>query len=164
MLLTQTILEQPTINKRGYLNIMDNMPTAVISLIAMLNDKDEALLLQRKSDVHCPNVWSFPGGKAEGDEMPLQTATRELKEETGVDGKLWRHIGKYTFTYDDRILSFLFFFCRYDGKSTIQAESSFMWCDLENLNTLDMPEANQALVKMLLECQEQGLFPTADER
>lgn len=29
--------------------------------------------------------WLQPGGHAEGDETPLETATREVKEETGID-------------------------------------------------------------------------------
>ncbi|HID37210.1 MAG TPA: NUDIX domain-containing protein [Ghiorsea sp.] len=135
------------------------MPTQVISLVAMLNADDEVLLLKRKSDVHCPNVWSFPGGKLEEDEMPLQAAVRELKEETGIKGKLWRHIGKYNHRYGEQNLSFLFFFCRYDNKHEILAESEFMWCKLMQLHTLDMPQANQKLVQMLLDCQQEGLFP-----
>ncbi|MDQ7005275.1 MAG: NUDIX domain-containing protein [Ghiorsea sp.] len=135
------------------------MPSAVISLVAMLNEDNEVLLLKRKSDVHCPNVWSFPGGKLEEDEMPLQTALRELKEETGVKGKLWRHIGKYNHQYDDRLLSFLFFFCRYDKNTIIQAESAYMWCKLEQLSNLTMPAANQKLVQMLQDCKKEGLLP-----
>jgi 8-oxo-dGTP diphosphatase len=137
---------------------MDNMPEAIISLVAMLNDKDEVFLLKRKADVHCPNVWSFPGGKSEDNEMPLQTALRELKEETGVAGKFWRHIGKHIFAYDDRSLAFIFFFCRYNH-APIHAESEYMWCALENLQALEMPDANKVLVKMLLECKEEGLLP-----
>jgi 8-oxo-dGTP pyrophosphatase MutT (NUDIX family) len=29
--------------------------------------------------------WLQPGGHSEGDETPLETATREVKEETGID-------------------------------------------------------------------------------
>ena len=136
-----------------------SMPTQVISLIAMLNAEDKVLLLKRKADVVCPNVWSFPGGKLEKDEMPLQAAIRELREETGVKGKLWRHIGKHIHTDESRMLSFVFFFCRYDSQYTIQAESDYMWCDLEQLHTLTMPKPNQALIHMLLQCQREGLFP-----
>jgi 8-oxo-dGTP diphosphatase len=135
------------------------MPIQVISLVAMLNADDEVLLLKRKADVHCPNVWSFPGGKLEKDEMPLQAAVRELREETGAKGKLWRHIGKHTHQYEATIISFLFFFCRHHSAYDIQAESDYMWCKLEQLHTLDMPKANQKLVQMLLACQKEGLFP-----
>ena len=34
---------------------------------------------------HCSGHWSFPKGHSEKKESPLQTATRELKEETNLD-------------------------------------------------------------------------------
>ena len=133
---------------------------ALIVLVAVFNHDDEVLLLKRKPDVHCPDVWSFPGGKVKDDEMPLPAAVRELQEETGIKGKLWRHIGKHQHAYDDRHLAFIFFFCRYDGKQNIQAESTFQWCALDELSAKKMPEANQALVHMLIHCHDEGLIPT----
>jgi 8-oxo-dGTP diphosphatase len=136
-----------------------NIPTAVISLVAVLNENDEVLLLKRDSDVHCPDVWSFPGGKVEVKEEPLQAAIRELKEETGIKGKLWRHIGKHTHTYKDRSLFFILFFCRYEGNNIQHAESEHMWCALNALKEMDMPAANAALIDMLLQCKQENLFP-----
>ena len=130
---------------------------ALIVLIAVFNSDDEVLLLKRKADVHCPDVWSFPGGKVESDEEPLPAAVRELQEETGIKGKLWRHIGKHQHTYDDRHLAFIFFFCRYDGEQNIQAESEFQWCTLEELSTKKMSEANQALIQMLINFKTEEL-------
>ncbi len=43
-------------------------------------DKWEVLLIQHRKGLY----WSFPKGHAEGREEPLQTATRELYEETGL--------------------------------------------------------------------------------
>ncbi len=138
---------------------MSSSLDALIVLIAVFNSDDEVLLLKRKADVHCPDVWSFPGGKVEADEMPLPAAVRELQEETGIKGKLWRHVGKHAHNYEDRNLAFIFFFCRYDGKQNIQAESESQWCALDELSAKKMPEANQALIKMLITSKEEGLFP-----
>ena len=137
---------------------------ALIALIAMFNEKDEILLLKRKSDVHCPDVWSFPGGKIKASETPLDAAVRELKEETDVKGRLWRHIGKHSHTYDDRHLAFYFFFCRTPKNMPKEAasntESAYMWCPVQQLKKLNMPQANQALVDMLIDCYAQKLCPT----
>jgi len=108
------------------------------------------LLLKRDKDVHCADVWSFPGGKVEANEMPLQAAIRELKEETQLSGKQWRHLGKTSHHYADRTLHFLFFVCSCPDISQFQPESSSIWATLENIGDYPMPEANRKLIPMLL--------------
>jgi 8-oxo-dGTP diphosphatase len=136
---------------------------ALITLIAVLNENDDVLLLKRKPDVHCPDVWSFPGGKIKASETPLDASVRELKEETGLKGRVWRHIGKHSHTYEDRHLAFYFFFCRtaknIKKDTTLNTESAYMWCPLSELSKQTMPEANQVLVTMLLDCYHEGLCP-----
>ena len=139
---------------------MTNIPSAIIALVAVVNLSNEVLLLKRGDDVHCPNAWSFPGGKLEQDELPLQAAIRELKEEVGIKGKLWRHVGKHIHTYDDRTLSFLLFFCRFDGDiSVLNPEGELIWCPLDSIHDMQMPEANAKLIEILLESYHEGLFP-----
>lgn len=137
---------------------MNPKQATMISLVALCNAQDEVLLLKRKPDAHCPDVWSFPGGKAESLEEPLQAAKRELKEETGIDGKHWQYIGQYTHTYAEFVLTFSFYICRCPNLSIIQAESAFIWCKTQNLHDLDMPEANQMLIQKLLAHQEENSF------
>jgi ubiquinone/menaquinone biosynthesis C-methylase UbiE len=38
-------------------------------------------------------AWEFPGGQCKKGEAALQTAKRELREETGLCGKAWKEIG-----------------------------------------------------------------------
>ncbi len=141
---------------------MTNQPTALISLVAVLNPENEVLLLKRQADVHCPNVWSFPGGKAEAGEMPLQAAVRELQEETGIKGTLWRLVGKHMHDYADRKLSFVLFFCRFDGAFDAESvEGETAWVKLDELQNIEMPAANSELVSLLLQCHAEGLFPQA---
>ena len=44
---------------------------------------DNILLLKRSSDCGNPFTWGLPGGHAQDGETPLETATREAKEEIG---------------------------------------------------------------------------------
>lgn len=50
-----------------------------------------ALFIKRSSKAtDCPDCWGFPGGMAEDDETPIETAKRECKEEIGFlpDGEM----------------------------------------------------------------------------
>jgi 8-oxo-dGTP pyrophosphatase MutT (NUDIX family) len=52
--------------------------------IIFLAPEDKALFLKRSSSApDYPRFWDFPGGAAEDDEMTLETALREAKEEVG---------------------------------------------------------------------------------
>jgi ubiquinone/menaquinone biosynthesis C-methylase UbiE len=42
---------------------------------------------------HSIRAWEFPGGHAEGNETPLETAKREFFEETGLNGTVWKDCG-----------------------------------------------------------------------
>ncbi|MDX8396231.1 MAG: NUDIX domain-containing protein [Mariprofundaceae bacterium] len=125
------------------------MKQQVISLIAIFNNNKEVLLLKRDDDVHQGGLWSFPGGKVEKDEMPLDAAIRELKEETNLSGKLWRHLGKSSHTYENITLNFLFFVCQCPDTSNLDCESTHVWAKLDQLHNFPMPEANTKLTPML---------------
>lgn len=123
--------------------------TQVIALVAAFNQQHELCLLKRSKEAHCGGLWSFPGGKVEAHEQPLQAAVREFQEETHLSGKVWRHLGKSSHSYADRTLNFLFFVCFCPDISTIYAESEYIWVKRDKLNDYPMPEANQKLIDML---------------
>jgi len=121
----------------------------LIVLTACFNHKQEMLLLQRKQDVHCAGLWSLPGGKLEADELPLQAAVRELREETGLQGKRWRHLGKTSYVYDACALNFIIFVCQCDDTTHFEPESEHRWVKRNQLNAYPMPPANQKIIAML---------------
>ena len=61
------------------------------------NDKQE-ILLQRRRD---RNAWGFPGGAMELGESAVETAVREIKEETGLIISIGELVGIYTKYFDE---------------------------------------------------------------
>ncbi len=54
----------------------------------------EVLLIQNTS-----GVWTFPKGNIERGEKPADTALREVKEETGIEGKIVDYLGEVSYWY-----------------------------------------------------------------
>jgi len=121
----------------------------LIVLTACFNDKQALLLLKRKQDAHCAGLWSLPGGKVEGEELPLQAAVREFHEETGLKGKRWRHLGKTSHVYGDLSLNFIVFVCQCDDLTPFHPESEAVWVQLSDLPDYPMPAANVNITAML---------------
>ena len=53
--------------------------------VAIIITKNDQVLLMKRKGAHGHGTWSTPGGHLEISESPEQCATREAKEEVGVD-------------------------------------------------------------------------------
>jgi bis(5'-nucleosidyl)-tetraphosphatase len=64
---------------------MEHKPAHSYGIIPLYKDYDgyKVLIVQNGKGGH----WGFPKGTPEGDETPMQTAVRELYEETGIQEK-----------------------------------------------------------------------------
>lgn len=124
----------------------------LIALVAAFRPDHKVLLLQRNEGKRLAGLWTFPGGKMEGMENPLQAAVREFREETGLKGRLWRHLGKgFEDTGENLHLHFLLFVCRTTDEDPPTPESPFQWCSREGLSEVVMPAINKRFVAMLQE-------------
>lgn len=69
-------------------------PREVPCVGAIVRDDAGRLLLIRRGNPPAQGLWSLPGGRVEVGETHEAAVLRELREETGVDGTLGRHVGE----------------------------------------------------------------------
>jgi len=65
--------------------------SGIAAIVAVIDDRK--VLLTKREDFE---VWCLPGGAVEDGESLAEAATREAKEETGVDVELTRQVGVYS--------------------------------------------------------------------
>ena len=89
----------------------ERLPRATVSIIV---PKRGRILYVRDTKY---NLWGLPGGKVEFGESFEHAASRELKEETGLRGKMHAAIGTYQFTSNggNHIINTVFLCSEYKG-------------------------------------------------
>ncbi len=125
-------------------------PLPAVSVI-LSNDRRELLLVRRAREPS-KNMWCFPVGFAESGEAVEDAALRELKEETGVDGKIVQMVdvcSDRTDLYGD-LLIVTFEAEKIGGKEVAGDDASaFGYFPVANLPKLAFDSQRQALLKFV---------------
>ena len=101
----------------------------------ILNEKNEVLLIH-----HNAGHWDFPKGHVEEGETEVQTAIREVKEETGLTLTSYRFRGIVTFITDgleEAEYMHLYTADEYEGEMIDCDEGTLEW--VEKSKVLDLP-------------------------
>ena len=133
-----------------------------IAVAAAVIERDGAFLLTRRlKGTHLEGTWEFPGGKCEPRETPAACLVREIREELGsgvVVGELMlvtRH------AYPERIVELHFYETRLTDEPSPQIGQEMRWARREELETLEFPEADAELIRMLVARQRGHDGPSA---
>jgi 8-oxo-dGTP pyrophosphatase MutT (NUDIX family) len=94
-------------------------------------------------------VWALPKGNLDPGESPAETAVREVREETGVEGRLVEKLGDVKYTYTrrsgERIFKVVSFYLLTAGRGRIGAIEERMRIEVAEARWLPLEEAPRAL-------------------
>jgi 8-oxo-dGTP pyrophosphatase MutT (NUDIX family) len=93
-------------------------------------------------------VWALPKGRIDAGESAAETAVREVREETGVEGRLVEKLGdvRYVYTWKgERIFKVVSFFLLQAGRGRIGALEDAMRVEVAEARWLPLDEAPQLL-------------------
>jgi 8-oxo-dGTP pyrophosphatase MutT (NUDIX family) len=93
-------------------------------------------------------VWALPKGLVDPGESPAETAVREVREETGVDGRLVEKLGdvKYVYTRDgERIFKIVSFYLLRAGRGRIGEIDESMRIEVAEARWLPLEDAPRLL-------------------
>jgi ADP-ribose pyrophosphatase YjhB (NUDIX family) len=93
---------RPTCPKCGYIHYRNPAPAAGV----LLHERGQVLLVRRRYDPRA-GAWCLPAGFMEYGETPRHCALRELREETGLRGRLGDLFGVYAGFDDPRVRAIL---------------------------------------------------------
>ena len=121
----------------------------------VINDRKQVLLVH-----HNAGHWDFPKGHVEEGETEVQTAIREVKEETGIDVEVnekYRYTTKYS-PKEDVIKEVIFFLATNisdNKKPQLEEVSEVNWFDFENaIKMITYNTSVEILIKLKKDLEE----------
>jgi 8-oxo-dGTP diphosphatase len=122
----------------------------IVVAAAVIRRGEAYLLSQRLAGTHLAGLWEFPGGKCEPGESLEACLVRELAEELGVEARVAAHRLTTTHEYGSRRVELHFFDCEIAGDPRPRIGQALSWVRREQLRQTALPEADRALIDLLV--------------
>ena len=121
----------------------------------VINNKNEVLLIH-----HNAGHWDFPKGHVEDGETEVETAIREVKEETNIDVKVntkYRYVTEYS-PKEEVIKEVVYFLAKnvnYNKQAQLEEVSEVKWSNLEDaLEIITYDTSKEILRKLIKDLKE----------
>jgi len=125
--------------------------SGLIVVAAAVIERDDAFLLTRRlKGTHLEGTWEFPGGKCEPQETPSACLAREIREELAVEAVVGQQMLVTRHAYPERTVELHFFRAALVGEPAPQLGQQMRWVPRAELSTLELPEADAELIRLLL--------------
>ncbi len=137
-------------------NATSNRWLTIPRTLCFVLNGDDILLMKRAPHKRIfPNRYNGVGGHIERDEDPLNSARREIKEETGLDVRDLKLCAVYNIDAGEATGIVLFVFTAHSDQRevTANAEGTLHWIARDHLHELDLVEDLPVLLPCILAMQ-----------
>lgn len=122
-----------------------------VAVAAVVNNKGEVLVSQRKQGTHLGGYWEFPGGKLEPGESVADGLYRELKEELGIVPLSSRPLIRTRHHYAEKsVLLDVWKVDAYSGSPAGVEGQCIEWRAVNSLDPAVFPPADLPIINALL--------------
>ena len=122
-----------------------------VAAAAIMNDKGEVLVSQRRQGAHLGGYWEFPGGKVEQGETLESALIRELKEELDIVPLSSRPLIRTRHCYPEKsVLLDVWKVEAYSGQPRGVEGQNIAWRSVRDLDRNEFPPADIPILHALL--------------
>ena len=122
-----------------------------VAAAAIINERGQVLVSQRKQGAHLGGYWEFPGGKVEPGETSEAALARELKEELDIVPTSSRPMIRTRHHYPEKsVLLDVWRVESYSGRAVGVEGQAIAWRHTDEIDPQDFPDANLPIIKALL--------------
>jgi len=132
-------------------------PISRIVVTAAVIEREGSFLLTRRLDgTHLAGHWEFPGGKVHAGETLQECLAREIREELDAGIAVGDEILATVHDYPERSIELRFFRCTLTSEPTPMMGQEMRWVPLGELASIQLPPADDELVRLLMGGTRQG--------
>ncbi len=134
-----------------------NKTIKVVAAAILSKCGQQVFVAKRKASAHQGGLWEFPGGKIDAGETASIALHRELKEEVAIEVLSSEPLIKLSHDYGDKCVELdVYKVTAFTGDATGAEGQETRWVGLSELENLEFPAANQAIIQALLVSTQQS--------